>query len=326
MLMGVRMSYTVGGKECPFESAGMIEISGKSKSGKEVHIRKGKQLTLKIRSEKKDNNYNFYRFDKNKGEWIEEAKSISAETETASEAESGLKITGFNEPVYDFDVDVSQVNELNGYFGVMWQATTRSRRFDAATEKQLLATKWENIFVTAPESGKKEYKLTFTGKNEKVTVNAVPVIRGNAGKSIETAILGEKKKSTAAAFMRTATVSAFGLYNYDRYFNNPEMFYADAGLRFSGLGTQPSSFSIFHLVDSRILLPLRLNGTKLNFPFVPAERNRLVAVLADGSVWSVRASGFNSALKVSPVPVFTFAKEAENVQDQAKLQELLLNI
>lgn len=324
MLMGVRMTYNVGGKECPFESAGMIDIKGKSRSGKEVRIRKGKQLTLKVRSAKPDNDYNFYRFDKVKGEWMEEAQALDPEKEEPA-PEKTLRTAGFNEPVYDFKVDVSNVDRLNGYFGVMWQAATPSKRFDRETEKQLTATRWDRIEVVSDKEKAGKYELRFLKGQTKIMVDAVPVLRGNAKQSLQKAVAQDKQKSNNATFMRTARVSEFGLYNCDRYIQNNEAVLARATLSFRGLQTLPPAFNVYHLVDSRIILPLNPDGAALSFNYVPSEANRLVAVSADGAVWSVRGSDFNRATAEAAKLAFTFAKES-NVKDADALQQFLLSI
>ena len=255
---------------------------------------------------------------------MEEAQALDPEKEEPA-PEKTLRTAGFNEPVYDFKVDVSNVDRLNGYFGVMWQAATPSKRFDRETEKQLTATRWDRIEVVSDKEKAGKYELRFLKGQTKIMVDAVPVLRGNAKQSLQKAVAQDKQKSNNATFMRTARVSEFGLYNCDRYIQNNEAVLARATLSFRGLQTLPPAFNVYHLVDSRIILPLNPDGAALSFNYVPSEANRLVAVSADGAVWSVRGSDFNRATAEAAKLAFTFAKES-NVKDADALQQFLLSI
>lgn len=65
---GIPMTYTKGGEELNFDSAGMFEINGRSE-GKEIAIAPDKSLSIDYHLAKKNDSIDFYRLKKDQSNW-----------------------------------------------------------------------------------------------------------------------------------------------------------------------------------------------------------------------------------------------------------------
>ena len=73
---GIPMTYDSGGQINHFESAGMFDIQATCE-GEEVSIAEGKQITVDVANTNKDEDFNFYELDENRGGWVNQVSNIT---------------------------------------------------------------------------------------------------------------------------------------------------------------------------------------------------------------------------------------------------------
>jgi hypothetical protein len=99
-LSGIPMEYDTAGLKQNFESAGMIEISAKSKS-KSLYVNPQKPLVVNMQSTKTSRDYNVYQLDTAKRNWVYKGKDKVAQQKRAIEQRSNKSTADRLEPLID---------------------------------------------------------------------------------------------------------------------------------------------------------------------------------------------------------------------------------
>ncbi|MBI2268955.1 MAG: hypothetical protein HYU69_01205 [Bacteroidetes bacterium] len=244
-LSGIPMGYDSAGKNYTLESAGMIELSGFS-DNKPVVLKQGKGIHVKMKSDYTDNNYNLYRLDEEKREWIYAGRdSVQKISGHKMAAKPSAQIQKFEYPTDDkFDdvdvadnskyrfqlqVDKKQFPELALYDNVMFEVT------DNNFNSKFYKIKWDNMILKAgPSMG--SYIANLKKADTTIAVNVKPVLSENDYKSAlekftrehkeyeENVATKEEKRNdqlvsiakTSGITNRVFMISQMGVWNCDR--------------------------------------------------------------------------------------------------------------
>ena len=206
ILSGIPMKMTDGGQEYDFESAGMFELNGYSGTN-EVAIAEGKDLVVQMASYKKEENYNHYYFDEEKGEWQELAAAVKPEpntnskpapvevAQTASKAGNANNETETlvadvtpiapkkydpNATVLNLNVDYNQYPYLKEFNGIVWQYAGTDPANDPKNNSWLMKSKWTNLSLELADAATSTFNLKINSGNQSYEALVVPALSGKA--------------------------------------------------------------------------------------------------------------------------------------------------
>jgi len=177
---GIPMNYDSAGTHFNLESADMIELTGFS-AGKRVKLKPGKNISINLPSDYAENNYNLYRLDTVKKNWVcygkdsmnkimpaKEKRSSSIEPKT----EPALKPKLADKTKYQFhtSIDEKQFPELAAYDSIKFEVT------DNSFSSKLYRVHWDKITLQEGTT-KGNYIALLKKKDTTLTVNVIPVFK-----------------------------------------------------------------------------------------------------------------------------------------------------
>ncbi|NNJ56805.1 MAG: hypothetical protein HKP14_11760 [Bacteroidia bacterium] len=337
ILSGIPMNITTeDGEMGSFESAGMFNISG-SQNGEEIRIDNNKTIEIELASFEEESDFNFYEFDKEKGQWIEEAKAVSVtENEIRKEAEQNLKElpprpieikkASSNDFVFEIAVDKRNNPEFESFDNVMW------RLADKNTESEsLFSTTIRNPNLECIDQEKSIFRLTGSANKKKIKTRVQPVMFGSNLKKAQAAFkvkltgykkaLEQKKEEEAkidqmGKFSRSMALNSFGTYNFDRLYKVRKK------VQFNALFFIPALKKVFkkgYLIQGKkkISIPYSRSGY-YKFTFNPKERNTVITFDEDGNLYEFRADDFESLqnTKLTKDDEYTFRMRETGIKIQ----------
>lgn len=305
---GITMQYDSAGHTSHFQTAGMFEINAKA-NGQQLKIADGKAITVNMASAVEGNDYNSYHLDTAACNWS--FKSTTASTPiAASQEEFGaplaepVKPQEYNPSAYTFDLDVNvkKFPELKDLSGLMWQYAGNSKETDPERNPGMTSREWSDVKLEAIAGQKGVYNLVLSDGAVTFTTVARPVLRGKAFEKAMKRFESNMAAYTAAIDQRQAqrraertydaqmkvsrafAVSSFGVYNYDRNYHNSEAIRFAADFDFGKAAVKDEEVMVFLITgDGRALINFPYTNWKL-FSFVPADDNKMVAVLPGNKV------------------------------------------
>ena len=175
ILSGIPMNITTeDGEMGSFESAGMFNISG-AQNGEEIRIGNNKTIEIELASFEEESDFNFYKFDEEKGQWKEKAKAVAvSENQIRQETEEKLKAlppqpievkkASSSDFVFELAINKEKNPELESFDNVMWRlaekATETSSLFNSTIREPNLECidQEKSIFRLTGTSGKRKIK------------------------------------------------------------------------------------------------------------------------------------------------------------------------
>jgi hypothetical protein len=322
MVSGIPMKMVDNGKEYDFESAGMFEIKGYSGEN-EIAIAKDKAINVQMASFKKEENYNHYYFDEEKGEWKELAKAVKPEknediTKTppqaavASIGESDVvsqaeiipiapKKYNPKTTVLNLNVDYDKYPYLKEFNGVVWQYAGTDPANDPKNNAWLTNTTWSSVSLELKDVEKSLFTLNVKAGSNEYTALVTPVLKGKAFdkalKKYETNLAAYNKKQKEAEKVyqqqnrimqqQADIVRAFSVNNFGIY--NCDRYRGTEGLFALNWdvvfesGMDNRNITIYHVCKTDNTL-IQFWGGKSQFLYDPDKENVLLAVLPDNKV------------------------------------------
>ncbi|MBC7426364.1 MAG: hypothetical protein H7321_07495 [Bacteroidia bacterium] len=310
---GIPMTYKQGDEEIPFESAGMFELTGSTSGNTEVLIASDKTVQVNMVSPKADNDFNFYYYDKEKNEWIEKIKAVELPDPVVCSIDSAAVLASLsmekpedpscqtNKFTFSLEIDKTQYPQLASYNSIMWQYAGTDPSKDPENNKWIFdKSSGHAIELVKKEGSPINYNLTATittanGKQKTFKTEIRPVLFGKDMKAAEATFNKQMKtynaeivKRIAAAsqqqvqgnVMRRLTVSKFGIFNCDRFYNRPNVIQTNANFTFKGfekMGGDPVLYLICG--EQKAVVNYYMNEGKCSFTFQPNEKNTLIAIL-----------------------------------------------
>ncbi len=229
------------------------------------------------------------------------------EQETANQYEP--KKIDKKKSVIDFDIDITNFPEINVYNGIVWQYSGNANYPDPDKNKWIFNYKWQNFKLTA-STDNKEYELKLISKTKSFKTSVVPVL---SEKNYQKAMLAFKKnieksnqqmamiqeevnrKFQEEAVLRTFSIAAMGIYNWDRLYKEPQFVAVKADFRFDKFAaTDINNINLFFITDfGRTVVKLPPSSWQ-QFAFNPEKANKLIAVLPENKVACFSSKDFRN--------------------------------
>ena len=305
---GIPMQFKSENGTENFESAGMFEMKGLS-AGEEVFIKEDKNITVDMGSFKDGEGYAFYYFDETTNEW-KETGDANVKPNLAKKAEKE-KLTPLPikpiEPtkaskgasLINLDVNYKRYPELEAFSDVMWQYAGTDPAEDPGKNGWLRNSRWANIVLKNKEDNSGVYSLSMSTGDKTFETEVIPVMNG---KNLEEAKAKFKKKeqeynevlairekeeerlNNQADLLRTFEVNNFGIYNCDRFYNDPNVMTFNADFEFEER-VLTSDMTIFLIPDKEPAV-IQYHGDAAwgNFKLNVAKKNTIMAVLPGNKV------------------------------------------
>lgn len=300
---GIPMLYDSAGKIHHFESAGMFDIQGFTKDNKPLKMADGKNITVKMASYRKENNFSFYKYEEGQG-WnylgISQAEPNIAKQEQIAalgpvpEKPVQPRKANKNALVFDLNVNYALFPELKEFVSVMWQYAGTDPATDPEKNAWLFDKKWDSVSLVSENRDSGTYTLNLTTSGRSFQTIVKPVLRGE---NYQKALEDFKKKADAynlrmdkelnlrrqADVFRTFQLSGFGIYNWDRIYKMPYAVAFPASVQTDDY--QQDEIPTIFLIsgDERVVVAYKNSDLGL-FSFNPREKNALLAVLPDDKI------------------------------------------
>ena len=354
MVSGIPMKFTDSGKEYDFESAGMFEINGYS-GGQEVMVGEGKELNIQLAGNKADNDYNYYYFDTAAGQWytLEKNLTVAENTEKIKEQE---KLAAMPEPVkpvepqepdknatiINLDIDYAKYPQFEEFNGLLWQYAGIGAEKDPKNNPDVFNANWKKVDLRLVDSAKDIYQLTINADKSTFVTTVRPVIKG---KDIEKARRKFKEQQQKYAgiiearvklmetvkrqgdFVRSLSVSKFGIYNCDRYYMNNQIFAVSPQFEVDGAWDKTMQ-TVYHINKSDNSV-VQYGGTTKDLKFNPENKNYLVIVLPGDKVAIADDAQFRKAkasVSKGGKYTFTFKTSDKSFNSPEELSQFIASI
>lgn len=352
----MRVPKADGGEEW-LQTAGMYEINGTSE-GRPVEIASGKSIEVDL-SSKVGGNYDFWVFDKESGRWINQGAAAAPEKDEAALEAARNEVAGLRrktatrpvaptatpeaEKLIFTDLDIRSCPELAGKQPLALTYAGDNEKEDPKNNQWIANPGIWRKKSLRPAGKKGIYELTLLGDE----AYRIPVKLALQGKNLEQARReyeaalasyqadmalmrnAEALLAQQAAFRRTMSVSAFGIYNYDILWKRPDSVPLAADFEFDGLPETIKPYITVYLVtgDNRTVVGLPY-GDWGKLRISPGADNKLIAVLPGDKVAVFSQSDFNREMEAIKEAsgsryVFDMKVESQPLGSVESLQQVL---
>lgn len=311
---GIPMKYIdEKGKEQWMQSAGMYEIQG-LQNGEAIQIAAGKTIEVDLVSDV-EGDYDFWVFDEEKGNWINEGpveakkettidlSSVGPESEEISELRKRTKkkpvkpqINEANKLVFN-DLNLDRCPELKGQKPLVLIYAGNDKSKSPEENKWIKKPGiWHKKTITPVAASDGLYELTLLGdKMYQIKVKAAPtaldIDKSNKAYQKE---LAEYKANIAllkdtetmvenrASFVRMTRVRGFGMHNCDALWARTDAVALIADFDIEEVPEMIENLTLFYFItdNGRTVINLPKRAWK-NFRFSPSTNNKIFAVLPD---------------------------------------------
>ncbi len=340
LMSGIPMKF---GNE-NFQTAGMFEIKGTTEKDIPVQIAKEAAIRVEMASFTTGDEYSFYYFNEQEGQWILKGTSTAQENE-----EKKLKLKSLpeiaeaplkpikqqeNSLVFDLEVNAALYPELNDFKDVVWQYAGSDPEKNPEKTPWVFTNQWSFVELQRISEEGNTYSLHLSDRKRDFTTIVSPVLNGRHYRQAlarfqkkllvyENALAAQKAEidqlSREADLLRTFEINNFGIYNWDCFYNKQEFaIKLNADFKFDKEipGVDLKNIS-FYLVTGNQRAVITYNfDTKNNFTFNPNDENKLIAVLPGNRIAYFRNEDFKTMLNsinASGNSNFTFVlKVADN--------------
>jgi hypothetical protein len=313
LISGIRMTCDSAGTQYGFESAGMFSIDAVNSAGEPVFIGDDASVNVSMGSYRSGNDYTFYYLDTVSGEWQsigiaeaqknneknEKIENLNKELTSLSDEKTDLSFPKKYQPgdkLLNLDIDYSRVPELRPFHSLVWRYAGEGGKDDPEKHQWIYAEKWTSIILEPSGAQNGKYELKLGNKSKTFTTVVEPVLHGkdlanaeqvlNAKLAEYDRIINEIKNEALrvereANLRRSFDISRFGIYNWDKFYKDPDAVKVMADFRFDQTVPGSDKATIYLIIESRNAVIPYYQGQNTNFSFVPGERNKLLAVLPD---------------------------------------------
>ena len=345
------------GEKEQFESAGMFEISAKQ-GDKELILAEGKEIEVELATDV-DGNFNFYQLDDDRKDWeLKDTDCYPVKNKYKTEQEEELRAVESAQPpapkkpvsykkgdklfdvkIYNYyEVDLARLN------GILWKYTGNDPKENPALKKAF-GENYKLVYLEPTEDDILEYNLHFESKNDTMDVKAVPVFQGKLlDKENERVaeMLADLQESLALQkklrdqlkreknLLRVFKVNELAVYNCDIQYLDPRAIPFMASFKLEDGGTLDEYTHMYLLpTEKRVVMYFDHTGYK-NFRINPREKNRMVAVTADNTIYYISDKEIRNmrlARREKGTNVeFILKKYKENVNKAEELDELIVSL
>jgi len=291
------------------QTAGMFEIQG-FQDNKAIQIAEGKNIEIDFVSDV-EGEYDFWFFDKEKGNWVNQGTTTATAAPDAAEANntdliseiSRLQALTKNEPIKPSndesnklifkDLDLSNCPDLKGENEVVLMYAGNNPDETPKNNKWINEPRIWHKKTLRPTKNPKIYELTLLGDkmyqvDVKLALDALAIERESADYKKRLATYRENMEmlrnkeqilNDQKAFRRLVSVSAFGIYNYDILWKRPNAIALNADFELGIPNAVKKMITVYLITDNgRTVVGLPHYDWR-NFRYSPSQENKLLAVL-----------------------------------------------
>ena len=359
LISGIQMIYDSAGTTYGFESAGMFNLDASTAGGDPVFIKDGGTIDVAMGSYRDGDDYTFYYLDTVANAWqsVGTAKpeanvskkgridSLNQEMEKTTREQSELKIPKKfkkGDKIINLDINYSKVPELRPFHSLIWRYAGINGEGDPEKNAWIYNEQWTSIQLDPSTTVSGKYDLRLKKKDKSFQTVIEPVLQGKDLAKAEQALQKQMKEydqilttmknevlraNQEAELLRSFEVSRFGIYNWDRFFKEPESINVMANFDFDKPVPGAEKITIYLVVESRnAVIPYYKDQARM-FSFIPYEKNKLIAVLPENRIAVFTAEDFAALEKRAPAmkgKPFTFKlkvldKKMEKDEDVSNL-------
>ena len=238
MLSGIPMTVqTKDGEVEYFESAGMFTIDGEQ-GGSPIAIADGKSVNVSLASTKVEEDFGFYEFDEEAGQWVQIQEGSKSEPNRAkNEAEQSIPAEPIQpvniqrakstDRVFELAVDKDRNPEFEGIDNMLW--TSADNNFTFSPQSTISDPE---LTCIDPEEG--VYNLEGMSGGAPIEMKVRPVLFGSQYRKAKakfnekmadyTKAKEERQKQVTRSekmyqLQRNINLNSFGTYNFDRFYH-----------------------------------------------------------------------------------------------------------
>lgn len=352
---GIPMKAFHNGREGVMQTAGMFEINA-NVGESEVSVAEGKNIRVNMASNVEGDNYDFWSFDKQNGNWENKgtstpqpnAKKQKAKSELADmkKIQAPARPVKFDKkkPVLNFELNFADIPELKKMKNIFWQYTGKGE--DPKKANWIFTEKWETADI---KKGNRPNEYTLVLKNSKRNFST-SVCPSQSGKEFEQAMTQYEKEMKSyesskltmdqrkdfmqrqAEFVRSFDINSMGIYNYDILLKNPENLLFVANFDFGPDVPKGHNKVNVYLItnDGRSVIAFPYKDRK-RFGINPNSDNRLVAILPNNKIASFSQQDFDDNLeemKAAHKGEYTFKMniQSEPIQNMDDLEKAVASV
>ena len=356
---GIPMTYTTPeGDTVDFESAGMFDIRA-FQEGVELELAEGKEIQVELASDV-DGTFEFYAFNEGQENWdLKETEcnpminpyiakqKMELEKLEAEMPQTPKKLIEYEkgDPLIDIKRYGAKDEVLDALNGVFWMFTGDSTQIDPSKNNAAFNKYYDFVELRQIDSSNvREYDMVFQDGTEEVIVRAAPIFQGKLLtrendrmsriiNQIEYAMRSkdeiERELEQEKAMMRTMNIDGMGIYNYDRQMKDEDALPFLAEFTFDGKPAN-QGVAIYLMPKEKLCVikytPLTYDLFRLN----PTETNRMVAIFADNSMYTISSQEIRnmnlSRKKLSEKVIFDLKKHGTLIEDAAEIDELIATL
>ncbi len=310
VISGAPMAYDSAGFTYHFETAGMFEINGFQNSNP-VYVADDKQIQINYATNTDGDYFNFYTWDEDRQNWVFMSGNNQPQTNPERDSLNQLVVEKPEKPlipeiltkgaaVIDLDINYSLYPEFRAIEGLMWVYSGNDPSNDPQNNRWIYDMKWQNIEFSLVNEDKNQYQMHLqTMSNSFKTIVSPVLSESNYERSREKfndqmAMYNQRKSeyeetqriiNMERSFIRSFSISGFGLFNWDYIYSSPTALAMNADIRIDGkkLDFEQTS-TVFHITgQDRVVM--RYNKHNINFfTLDPLDKNVIFVVLADNKI------------------------------------------
>lgn len=228
-------------------------------------------------------------------EIAEEAQDITPEPEEPKPADD-------SNYMFDFELDIKEFPELRQFEGSLWEYGGEDPSKDPEKNEWIFDTDWNNVSLQAYDPSNLKYKLTLSGSGKSFTTIIRPGrTKGNmekykqiyaqkmaqykkveAQEKEKRKKLADKKRQLAqvANFKRAFRIQSFGIYNWDKPFNENGYVMIAADFKVSNDPNAPKAEMTIFLITEKDETVVEYNSERWKkFSISKNGKNKIVAVI-----------------------------------------------
>lgn len=364
ILSGITMAYDSAGVMYDFETAGMFDIRGTTPDGKPIFLKDGKQIKIHTASNVKGD-YNLYKLEENgdqKG-WgfvnaIETKNKEEIDENTQTDSVGTMKSSKTLIKPVKFDpandvaingvpVDYKEFPELKPLKGATWKYVGKNKTQDQVMK--LLGRTVDTRELKMIDKNKMIYSLILTKQDKSIELEISPTLSGkmyqlalkkfnnrqqqvaqtNQDNTPKYTGADSTRMATEAAFVRTASVSGFGIYNYDICYRRNDFVSVSADFEFGNEAEKYKDLdiSVFLISPDENRVVRYYKYSRNQFAFDPEIENKLVAILPGNKVAIFNDSDFNNldiaTIKTKKAHTFAMQISEETISEPSDLDAII---
>lgn len=304
------------GKQFNFESAGMFEI--RAFSGDDVlHLREGKEIKVELVTPNQGK-FNFYELNDRTRSWKEKERDLIAirnpylrQTKDSlkyleSVLEPGVPRKAIDykpsDKLFDIKVDPDQYPEFNEIGGVMWKYIGKDKENDPANNSEYFTRNYSFVELTPAKGELLAYEVSFVSREDTLKLLMAPTFPGklkgkyqkkfqeklkNFNEALEKSLALRRQQRNESDLLRIFNLDKLGIFNYDRQLKENNI--PVLATFFLGDKKQADfkNLNIYLIPESKLCVIKYDLETAEKFAFNPAERNRLIAIVAPNEIYAL---------------------------------------